>query len=483
MIAVRFFSTQANYVSGDFVVQAGGIWVAKASITAGAFNPAQWSELAYLTDIPALYVLPVASTSVLGGVKIDGTTITISSGVISSAGLVTVSSVAPSPVQNGALWYDLVGGQLYAWVNDGSSSQWVIAVNQNLAGGVWLPLTGGMLSGAISGPSATFDNLSAPQAIGDNRIVNGDMRIDQRYGGVAGQAAINTYTVDRWRYAATQPGKSIWGRGSSGATLPAFPYCLTFQSTSAYAVVAGDAFAFMQTIEADMVSDFAWGSASAQPVTLSFWVASNLTGTFSASIQNVAGTRSYPFAFSVPNTAWNRYTITIPGDTAAAWVTSGNAGSIVLTFDLGTGVTYRGPANAWAPTNYVGVNGAVSVVATNSATFNLTGVKLETGSVATPYNRQSLAKSMADCQRYYQALGGHVLSAGYATAGTAVYTPLLLPVQMRATPTVAYSGVSYSNASGMSLAGATPTQVTTVITGAATGETYGIGTIAASAEL
>ena len=149
MIAVRFFSTAANYASGDFVVQAGGIWVAKSAVTAGAFNPAQWAELAYLTDIPALYVLPIASTSVLGGVKIDGTTITISSGVISSAGLVTVSATAPSPVQNGALWYDLVGGQLYAWVNDGNSSQWVVAVNQSF-GGVYLPIAGGALTGPLT---------------------------------------------------------------------------------------------------------------------------------------------------------------------------------------------------------------------------------------------------------------------------------------------------------------------------------------------
>ena len=86
MIAVRFFSTAANYASGDFVVQAGGIWVAKSAVTAGAFNPTQWSELAYLTDIPAL---PIASTTVLGGVKVDGTSITAS-----GSGVLTVPSTA-----------------------------------------------------------------------------------------------------------------------------------------------------------------------------------------------------------------------------------------------------------------------------------------------------------------------------------------------------------------------------------------------------
>jgi len=149
LLAVRFFATTANYATGDAVVRSGEIYIAKSAITAGAFNPAQWNQIAWLSDIPALYVLPTASTTVLGGVKIDGTTITIASGVISSAGLVTVSSTAPSPVQNGALWYDLVGGQLYAWVNDGTSSQWVVAVNQSISG-VYLPMTGGTLTGPLT---------------------------------------------------------------------------------------------------------------------------------------------------------------------------------------------------------------------------------------------------------------------------------------------------------------------------------------------
>src|SRR4029077_4946774 len=146
-----------------------------------------------------------------------------------------------------------------------------------------------------------------------------------------------------------------------------------------------------QIIEADMISDLAFGTAQAQSVTLSFWAYSNQTGTFSGALVNSSSNRSYPFTYviSVANT-WTRIVITIPGDVAGTWVMSGNGASLNVRFDLGSGATYRGPANAWAAANYVGATGAVSLSPTNLAFFALTGVKLEVGSVATPYNRQSL---------------------------------------------------------------------------------------------
>ena len=252
------------------------------------------------------------------------------------------------------------------------------------------------------------------------------------------------YTADRWLYQATQTGKGTWQRitGTGPPGNFGFNYALGFTSSSAYAVTASDTFIFTQPIEADMVSDFAWGNASAQPVTLSFWAYCTLGGTFGGCIKNNVPNRSYPFTYSLSASTWTKVVITIPGDTSGTWVMYGNGAGAYLAFDLGTGTNQRGPANAWASSNYQGATGAVSVVGTNGATFYVTGVKLEIGSVATPYNRQSLAKSMADCQRYY-IQGPNIVFQGQVTSGSN-YGMMTQFAPMRATPTVTTSYISGS---------------------------------------
>ena len=293
--------------------------------------------------------------------------------------------------------------------------------------------------------------VQPPLSTGDNRIINGDMRIDQRNNGAS--VSTNGYVVDRWTVSGSPVGKFNWAR-IPGTGLRDFPYALRSSSNSAYTPVAADLFYVYQGIEADMISDFGWGATGAQAVTLSFWAYSTLTGTFSGSVQNYAGTRSYPFSYSLPTAStWVKVVVTIPGDTAGTWVMSGNAGALTLNFDLGSGTNWRAAAGAWAAGNYLGVTGAVSVVGTNAATFYVTGVKLEVGSVATPYNRQSLAKSMADCQRYYQSFPSFMIS-GYNTGGQSILSQPIFPVCMRASPTAGGVGLTaptYSNASGLTV--------------------------------
>jgi hypothetical protein len=379
--------------------------------------------------------------------------------------------VNPTP---GMLWWNTLVGQLYIWYVDPNTSQWVIAVNTGVAGpqgitgaqgpqgipgvpgvqgpqgpdsgaGIYLPLAGGTLTGNLTAPG-----VIAPQVLGDNLIINGDMRIDQRNAGAVGTTS-GAFTVDRWNFGVSQTGKMRFQQVAGPASL-GFPYCLQFTSLSAYTPLAADTCSFYQPIEADMVSDLAWSTPGAQPATLSFLASSSLTGTFGGVVKNYGTTtRSYPFTFSLPTAnTWTYITITIPGDTAAGWTMSGNGGALYVQFDLGTGSNYLGPPNAWGAANYVGSTGCVSLVGTNGAYLAFTGVKLEVGTVATPYNRQSIAKSLADCQRYFERSydlgvvtgtatgnGSFLLYiAGLVAQANPLSTYISYKVQKRAAPTV-----------------------------------------------
>ena len=344
------------------------------------------------------------------------------------------------------------------WVWDGS--KWEPSAT---ASGPFVPLSGATMAGPLllfedpqvaleaatkeyvdAGDIATAASITASipanYPLNSNRIINGDMRIDQRNASTGG-TAINVYTCDRWSYGATVAAKGTWSRAS--ALIPpnpvGFPYAWKFLSSSAYASLASDQFDLYQPIEADMISDFNFGTANAQPITLSFWVFVGIAGIYSGAFQNYTQTRSYPFSYSIPvaNT-WTKITLTIPGDTSGTWVMSGNGGAAYLLFDLGSGSNFHGPANTWANGSYLGVAGSISIVGTNGAQILITGVKLEIGSVATPFNYDSLAKRLADCQRYYQIVSAYW--SGNASSGSAYYALGWFPVTPRAAPTL--NGIS-----------------------------------------
>ena len=272
-----------------------------------------------------------------------------------------------------------------------------------------------------------------------NHIINGDMRIDQRNAGASGTAS--AYTVDRWQYYATQSSKGTWQQNAGSVTPPAgFTNYLGFTSSSAYTVTASDVFQIAQYIEGFNVADLGWGTASARTVTLSFWVRSSLTGTFGGALVNSATNRSYPFSYSISSAnTWEQKSITIAGDTTGTWLTN-NGNGVQVNFALGVGSTYSGTSGSWAGTLYLSATGATSVVGTNGATFYITGVQLEPGSTATPFERRSFGQELSLCQRYFIKLVEPSLS-GYAPTGTAVWRMGgVLPVQMRSSGTVSFTG-------------------------------------------
>jgi hypothetical protein len=233
--------------------------------------------------------------------------------------------------------------------------------------------------------------------MGRNRIINGDMRIDARN---AGAAVTSGYPVDRFQISNTSDGTFSAQQDSSAPA--GFTKSLKVTITSAdSSLTTTQRLIIVQQIEGYNVADFGFGAADAQTVTLSFWVRSSLTGTFGGSLLNGGSNRSYPFTYSISAAdTWEYKTITVAGDTTGTWATDNSSGMRVY-IGLGAGPDVSGTAGAWAGANYASATGATSVVGTNGATFYITGVQLEAGSVATSFERRSYGQELALAQRYY----------------------------------------------------------------------------------
>jgi hypothetical protein len=287
-----------------------------------------------------------------------------------------------------------------------------------------------------------------------NRIINGAMTIDQRNAGASVSTTTGSnfvYTLDRWAYYATATSKYTVQQNAGSVTPPAgFTNYLGCTSTSAYSVTASDLFLIRQVIEGFNTADLGWGTANAQPVTLNFWVRSSLTGTFGGAVGNSAGNRQYPFSFTISSAnTWEQKSITIAGDTTGTWVGATNGIGLALYFSLGAGSTLSGTAGAWGTFAY-SATGATSVVGTNGATLYITGVQLEEGTAASPFENRLYGQELSLCQRYYAKsflqTQAPVQNVGN-TDGTLVYTTQVtntqfiavktnLPVTMRAKPTI-----------------------------------------------
>jgi hypothetical protein len=279
-----------------------------------------------------------------------------------------------------------------------------------------------------------------------NRIINGAMVIDQRNAGASVTPVTQQYLCDRWKFGLSAASKFTAQQNAGSVTPPAgFINYLGITSSSSYSVASGDLFYLAQAIEGLNITDLGWGTASAQTVTLSFWVRSSLTGSFGGSVGN-NGTTNYPFSYTISSAnTWEQKTITIVGPTSGTFATTSAAG-ILLSFSLGAGSTYSGTAGAWATSSFITQpTGSVSVVGTNGATFYITGVQLEKGSTATSFDYRPYGTELSLCQRYaivygrdqvYNEIGG--TGFAYGTADTNI--PVAFPVQMRTTPTLSTSG-------------------------------------------
>jgi hypothetical protein len=304
---------------------------------------------------------------------------------------------------------------------------------------------------SVTGDATVGSLNGGPLAGTRNRIINGDMRIDQRNAGASVTVGTSGLVLDRWRHNISQSNKFSVQQNAGSVTPPAgFTNYLGITSLSAYSVTGNEFFSTEQIIEGFNVADLDWGTANAKPATLSFWVRSSLTGTFGGSIATTkTAVWVMPFTYSIASAnTWTYVTINIPAATSTGGTNNDNTDGVYVRFGLGAaGTSAGGTAGTWTSAgNFLQPAGTVSVVGTNGATFYITGVQLEAGSVATPFERRSYGQELALCQRYYQKSFPDGTAPAQNIGGTgAVYcqahaanspasVQVVFPVQMRTTP-------------------------------------------------
>jgi hypothetical protein len=292
-------------------------------------------------------------------------------------------------------------------------------------------------TGVIFSDSSSLPAASSPYVL-KNRIINGDMTIDQRNAGASVTPTGDIYLVDRWQAALSSATTFFsWQQSSTAPT--GFTKSLLATSLGANTPSAGQIYALQYKIEGFNIADLAWGTASAKTVTLSFWVRASVTGTYGIIIANSNITRAYPatYTISAANT-WEQKTITIAGDTSGTWLTDNSIG-IRMMFNLGTGSTNSiASGSGWVTSAGAAwsVSGTTNISATNGATWQITGVQIEQNTSATPFERRLYNQELANCQRYYykNSTTSNQFGIGWNSVSTNAVILTSFPVTMRVAP-------------------------------------------------
>jgi hypothetical protein len=277
-----------------------------------------------------------------------------------------------------------------------------------LGSGNWriLTYTSGSTGGAVIAASMNGGQLAGLR----NKVINGDMRIDQVLSGAATTpTASGVVLVDRWKCGITQSSKLTFQQVADAP--PGFKFSQKITVASQYSPIAADAFNISQSIEGQNIVDLGFGTASPATITVSLWVKGSVAGNYSAFVTN--GSRSYIGIVPV-TTTWARQFVTLIADSTGTWATDNTVG-LALAFDLGSGSNYNGTAGAWAAGNFSRTTGTVTFVnQTAGATLNITGVQLEIGTQATPFEQRPYGMEYSMVQRYRPVWGAQT-SGGAVT--------------------------------------------------------------------
>tara|TARA_B100000927_G_scaffold220989_1_gene180929 strand:- start:438 stop:1556 length:1119 start_codon:yes stop_codon:yes gene_type:complete len=280
-----------------------------------------------------------------------------------------------------------------------------------------------------------------------NFIINGALSVDQRHN--FGTFTTETYLGDRLNVEGLSGGggatmqvvsdaPDVFPNGKSGK--------VTVTGTDG-SLATSDFYTLRHIIEGNHSARLGFGTSNAKTCTLSFYVKSSLTGTFCVAVGNGANNRGRPFEYTINSAnTWERKTIEVAGDTSGTYLTTNGRG-IIIRWCMGVGSDRQASAGSYSAQEVHGTSNQTNLFATNSATFQITGLQFEEGSVATDFEHESFDETLIKCQRYYQLVGRDFSDTspttafgwGYTSSGSATKGMLQFERRMRIKPTFTQS--------------------------------------------
>ena len=304
-----------------------------------------------------------------------------------------------------------------------------------------------------------------------NLIINGAMQVSQRSTSDTGVHTTGFFSCDRFQmvYSNEDELRQTITQASDGPD--GFANSLKIQTTTAESAVASDERSYViYRAEGQDLQQLAYGTSAAKKITLSFYVKSSVTGTYAVSAYKADGNDVVGSTYTINSAnTWERKSITFPVDTSTA-IADDNTSGMAFYWAVMIGSDYTSVDNsAWseyANNKFFYGHAQNGVATTTNATWQLTGVQLEIGETATPFEHRSFAEELRRCQRYYQKSYNHSVAPGTNTQIGATYNVTQatssypsagfthFKVEMRAAPTI--TSYDYAGTSGKMSAGGSP---------------------------
>jgi hypothetical protein len=233
-----------------------------------------------------------------------------------------------------------------------------------------------------------------------NLVINSDMRIAQRGTSKSITQNVPSYLLDRFYVDSTTPATLTYAQSSDAPG--DFVNSLGITVNTSGTTAAGQYAWVRQSIEGYNFAHLNFGTANAKTFTLSFWVKSSVTGILGGWFGAALNNRFQSFTYTILSAnTWEYKTVTISGDTAGTWNNTNGVG-LQVSWSLSCGTTFRGATGSWSSSIFLGANGQTNITETAGATFNITGVQLEAGDTATPFEHRIYGQELALCKRYYE---------------------------------------------------------------------------------